>query len=105
MLFNTYIDLVLKYGYKCTAFFLLLPLEKKNFFSPSKVFYNFLEDHINEAVKYNIFNEKYNSGYILNALYSCARGAVLNWCTSRGATDLKKDFLLTFDILINEFKK
>ena len=105
ILFDTYIDIILEYGYKYTAFFLILSLEKKVYPNPPKTLRTLLKTYIDEAVENDEFKDKYDSEYIFNALYSSIRGTVFDWCTYKGTSDLKGDFTLTFDILINEFKK
>ena len=105
VLLDTYIDIILEYGYKCTALFLILSLEKKAFSTPPKTLYTFLRNYVDEAAKNGEFNENYDTDYIFKALYSSIRGTVFDWCTYKGTSDLKGDFLLTFDILINKFKK
>ena len=105
ILFNVYLDTILKYGHKCTAFYLALSLEEKKLFCPTTTLYTYLKNYVDEAGQNNEFHEKYNSDYVFKALYFSLRGAVFDWCTYRGNTDLKKDFTLTSDILLNKFKK
>ena len=104
ILFNTYVDFILKYGYKFISFFISLTLEKNSFMSPPKTLHTFLQCYIDEAVQNSELDDKYNSDYIFETLISTFEGSVFNWCISKGETDLKDNFMLTFNILINEFK-
>lgn len=104
-LFNIYIDTIYAYGYKCTSFFLMLSIENKKLFRSTKTLYDFLKNYVNEAFNNGEFNKKYDSDYIFSSLYSSIGGTILDWCTCKGNTNLRENFALTFNILINEFKK
>ena len=83
----------------------MLSIENKKLSRSTKTLYTFLKNYINEAFKNGEFNKKYDPDYIFSSLYSSIGGTVLDWCTCKGNTNLRENFALTFNILINEFKK
>ena len=101
---NIYVDFMIYFGYKFVKYFLSLSLENEAFANPPGAIHTFLRDYITEASKNGDLNSKYNIDYIFNALYSSLRGAAFNWCISSGKTDVRSDYSITLDILLNEFK-
>ena len=104
ILFEVYIDLVLKRGYEYMAFLFESALEKEKFTLPQITFHTFLKNYITEAVQCGELNKKYDSEHIFKTLFSSIRGSVFYWCSHKGKSDLKTDSALTFNILINKFK-
>ena len=104
IIIDLYMDYASKFGYKFCRYFLSLSLQNHTFANPPGSLNIFLNDYIHESLNNGSFDAKYNADYIYRCIYSSLRGATFNWTLEEGKSDLKKDFEITLNILIDAFK-
>ena len=100
---DLYLSYVVAFNYKFVKYFASLAFKSPLFAAPPGAISTFLKDYINEATEMKTFDSKYNPDYIFRAIYSSLRGAAFNWCLNGGKDDLKSDYSLTLDALLNTF--
>ena len=102
---DIYLDLITYFGYKFVKYFLTLSLNNEIFANPPGALHTFLKEYITEASNNGEFKPEYTIDYIFRALFSSLRGAAFDWSVNSGKSDIKADYSITLNILLNEFKK
>ena len=102
---DIYLDLITYFGYKFVKYFLTLSLNNEIFANPPGALHTFLKEYITEASNNGEFKPEYTIDYIFRALFSSLRGAAFDWSINAGKSDIKADYSITLNILLNEFKK